>query len=176
MLLAATLSCLTACSNTLEVFDNRFNRTEIANFTSTDFDIKNDAAARALKPTYEKYGAPQAYVFGHMSSVFDPDLSRLYGHGEVRAKLKLKTHTFWTIDGTDLTDHYTPIKTAHLIYDLNNFTNLSEILESVGTLTNRGQVFTVFERKHDNQIIVTLYKTDDLSNDTHFDSLRFYQE
>ena len=175
IILCLTLSFLSACKTAPELFDTSFNRTEIANFTSVDFDIEMDAAEQALKPTYKKYGAPHAYVFGHMSSVFDPNLSRLYGSGEIRTKLQQNTHTFWAINGDALSEHYNPIKTAHLIYDINDFEDVTNIFNSIGTLTNRGQVFTIFERKYGEKIIVTLHKTDDLPKDTHFNSLQFYK-
>lgn len=156
-------------------FDTSFSRSEIAALTAHDFDLDPDAAARALRPTYKKYGAPHAYVSGFMSSVNDPTLSRLYGSGQMRAKLRRDDHTFWQINGQGLSGHLTPIKTAHLVYDVAEIGSLEDVLSSVGTLSKRAQVFTIFERHVDGQIVVTLHRTDDLPQSSVMQTLSFFE-
>ncbi|MGB0907347.1 MAG: EipA family protein [Maricaulaceae bacterium] len=167
---------LAACATpNNDVYDETFSRSEIASFSATYFDINEAAAARALKPTYKKYGAPHAYISGHMSSVDDVTLSRLYGSGEVRAKLRLPKHTFWKINGDDLQNHFEPIKTAHLVYETARLEDLPERLTHIGNLTKRGQVFTIFERVVDDQIVITLHRSNDLPERAKLNDLHFFQ-
>ena len=165
---------LTACATAPISFDNRFRVDELAVFIADDFGADRSAAARALRPVYKKYGAPHAYVSGHMSSVNDPMLNRLYGSGDVRSKLRRDTHTFWQVNGEALSDYLDPIKTAHLVYDTDRLDGVADLLTRVGNLSKQGKVFTIFERELDGQIVVTLHRTDDLSRESTLKDLTFF--
>lgn len=167
---------LGACASAPATFDRRFNPAELAAFTARDFALDTDAAERALRPTIKKHGAPHAYIFGYMSSVDEPAIHRLYGSGAVRSKTRLDSHTFWTIDGQGLTGNFSPIRTAHLVYDIDRLDTLTETLSAIGSVSRRGSVFTVFERKVDGQIVVTLHRTGDLAEKSALEILTFYDE
>lgn len=153
---------LSACASTHTTFDETFSRTEVADMTSEYFDLESDAAARALKPTYQKYGAPHIYISGLMSAVADDTIERLHGMGQTVTKLALPDTVYWAIQGKDLQSQTRPVKTANLIYNKVDIKDLEPALRSIGKLSQRGQVFTVFEREIDGQIVVTLNLTGDL--------------
>ncbi|WP_371397222.1 EipA family protein [Fretibacter rubidus] len=170
------LACvLTACATAPESFDNRFGSGEISVFIADDFGADRSAAARALRPVYKKYGAPHAYISGHMSSVNNPMLSRLYGSGDVRSKLRSDSHIFWQLNGDALSGYLSPIRTAHLVYDTDRLEDLTQVLSTVGALSKQGKTFTLFERELDGQIVVTLHRTDDLARDASLQDLMFFQ-
>jgi len=68
-----------------------------------------------------------------------------------------------------------PVKTAHLVYETMRLDLLSNTLEFSETLTKRGQKFTVFERKIDDEIVITLHKSSDLPQTT-LESVRFFRD
>ena len=164
---------LTACASSPDVFDETFSRSETAQMTSEYFDLERAAAARALKPTYKKYGAPHIYVSGQMSAVADDSAQRLHGTGQTTAKLARPELIYWAIQGKDLPRETRPIKTAHLIYNKVDIENLEEVLGSIGALSHRGQTFTIFERETDGQIVVTLNLTQDLGEIAKLETVSF---
>jgi len=176
--LISTLSAmaLTACVTSSEkTFDMRYSDSEIATMTAEHFDVLQKETKAALKPAFKKYGRPHAYIDGMMSSVDQPNLNHLYGSGYFKTKLSLNKHTFWRVDGENLTRHLVPVKTAHLVYETMRLDLLSNTLEFSETLTKRGQKFTVFERKIDDEIVITLHKSSDLPQTT-LESVRFFRD
>lgn len=171
--LLATL-LLMSCASSPKSFDETFSRSEIAHMTSGYFDLDSDAAVRALKPTYQKYGAPHIYVSGLMSAVVDDTIERLHGTGQTARKLALPDTVYWAIQGKGLPTQTRPIKTAHLIYNKVEIEDIENALSSIGKLSRRGQVFTVFERETDGQIVVTLNLTDDLGETAELETVRFF--
>ncbi|MDB2439114.1 hypothetical protein N9W89_10390 [Hellea sp.] len=169
-----TFFLLTACATTETIeFASKYSDSEIAKMSSEHFEILERDAKVALGPTFNKYGAPDAYIEGLMSSIDIPNSNYLYGSGEFETKLRLKEHTFWRIDGENLAGHLEPVKTAHLVYETLRLDPLSDTLEFTETLTKRGQTFTVFERQVGNEIIITFHKSGELPQTT-LDSVSFF--
>ena len=167
---------LTACATTNDaVFEGQYSGSEIAEMTSEHFDVLEADARAALKPAFKKYGAPHAYIDGLMSSVDMPKSNHLYGSGNFKTKVSLDAHTFWRINGDNLAGHLAPVKTAHLVYEAMRLDPLSKELKFTETLTKRGQKFTVFERKVDNDIVITIHKSDELPQST-FETISFFNE
>lgn len=164
---------LSSCATAPIAFDETFSRAEIASMTGDYFDLQSSTVARALKPTYAKYGAPHIYVSGLMSAVADENDRRLHGMGQTAVKLAASEDVYWSISGQDLPRQTRPIKTAHLIYNKVEIESLEDALSHVGSLSNRGQVFTVFERETDGQIVVTLNLTQDLPKDAKLERVSF---
>ncbi len=163
---------LTACASSPPVFDETFSSSEIAAMTSEYFNLDTRAAGLALKPTYAKYGAPHIFISGNMSAA-DDQSNRLHGVGQSAAKLEASESVYWLVTGEDLPAQSRVIKTAHLIYDKVKIESLEDVLSSVGSLSRRGQIFTVFEREADGQIVVTLHLTDDLPKNASLDTIQF---
>jgi len=167
---------LVACATSRsDIFDARYSNSEIASMTAIHFDVLQKDAQSALKPAFKKYGKPDAYIDGMMSSVDVPDLDYLYGSGHFKTKLSLDEHTFWRVEGENLSGHFAPVKTAHLVYETMRLDPLSNTFEFSETLSKRGQTFTVFERKVGTEIIITVHKSDDLSQ-THLEDVRFFSD
>jgi len=167
---------LTGCvTSSTETFDVQYSDKEIAAMTAAHFNVLEDDAKVALKPAFKKYGRPHAYIDGLMSSVDEPNIDHLYGSGHFKTKLSLNKHTFWRVDGENLKGHLTPVKTAHLVYETMRLDPLSERLEFSETLTKRGQIFTMFERKIGNEIVITVHKSEDLQKTT-LDSVEFFRD
>lgn len=165
-----------ACATTnQQTFEAQYSDTEIAKMTSKHFDVLEADAKAALKPTFAKYGAPHAYIDGLMSSVDMPQSNHLYGSGNFRTKLSLDAHTFWQINGDNLTGHLSPVKTAHLVYEAMRLDPLSEQLEFTETLSKRGQKFIVFERRMGNDIVITIHKSGALPKAS-FETIKFFNE
>jgi len=168
------LFVLTACATTETTeFASKYSDSEIAKMSAEHFEILEGDAKAALGPTFKKYGAPDAYIEGLMSSIDNPNANHLYGSGEFETKLSLKEHTFWRIDGENLAGHLEPVKTAHLVYETLRLDPLSNTLEFTETLTKRGQIFTVFERQLGSEIIITFHKSGELPQTT-LDSVSFF--
>lgn len=74
-----------------------------------------------------------------------------------------------------MSGHFAPVKTAHLVYETMRLDPLSNTFEFSETLSKRGQTFTVFERKVGTEIIITVHKSDDLSQ-THLEDVRFFSD
>jgi len=165
-----------ACAtNTNKIFDERYSRFEVASLTAKHFKVSDLEVQRALKPTFKKYGRPHGYIDGLMSSIDEPEKNLLYGSGFFRTKLNLKKHTFWRVDGDRLAGHFTPIKTAHLVYDIVRLDPLSKSFEFSESLTKQGQKFSIFEHKVDNKIVITVHSIDELE-DTQLDRVSFFSE
>jgi len=158
-----------------EVFDSKYSRSEIAIMTAEHFDVLERDASAALRPAFNKYGAPHAYIDGLMSSVDVNDANHLYGSGHFQTKLTLKEHTFWRVDGENLTGHLRPVQTAHLVYNTLRLDPLSNSLEFSETLTKRGKTFTVFEKQMGDEIIITVHKSEDLQK-TKLNKVKFFNE
>ena len=157
------------------IFDTSYSTSEIAAMTAKHFDVLQKEAKSALQPAFKKYGKPDAYIDGLMSSVDIPDLDYLYGSGHFKTKLSLDEHTFWRVDGENLSGHLAPVKTAHLVYETLRLDPLSSSFEFSETLSKRGQTFTVFERKVGTKIIITVHKSEDLSQ-TKLKTISFFNE
>lgn len=167
---------LAACATSpSETFDTRYSDSEIAAMTAEHFDVLQKEAKAALGPAFKKYGAPHAYIDGMMSSVNVPNLNYLYGSGHFKTKLSLDEHTFWRVDGENLSGHLAPVKTAHLVYETLRLDPLSNTFEFSETLNKRGQKFTVFERKVGNEIVITVHKSSDLSQ-TKLEGVNFFRD
>lgn len=165
-----------ACATTHpQTFESQYSDTEIAKMTSEHFDVLEADTKAALKPAFAKYGAPHAYIDGLMSSVDVPQSNHLYGSGNFKTKLSLDAHTFWKINGDNLTGHLSPVKTAHLVYETMRLDPLSEQLEFTETLSKRGQKFTFFERKIGHDIVITIHKSDALTKAS-FETIKFFNE
>jgi hypothetical protein len=145
-----------------ETYDDQYSASDIAEMSSDHFDVSLGDMGNALKPAFKKYGAPHGYVDGLMSSIDSANANYLYGSGHFKTKLRLREHTFWRVDGENLSGHLSPVKTAHLVYKARRLDPLSNSFEFSETLTKRGQKFTVFERKLGDEIVITFHKTADL--------------
>lgn len=150
-----------------------FSVEETAKLTATYFGLERSETARALQPTFKKYGEPHIYISGLMSSLADPEYSRLYGTGSSRQKRYRPQNLFWKIEGEELVGHMRPIKTAHLVYNKSDIEALEHALSSLGSLSRRGRIFTVFERQADEQIVVTVHRSDDLPPAATFETIAF---
>lgn len=176
LILSLSIMVLAACSTSpAKTFDVRYSDSEIAAMTAEHFDVLHKETKAALKPAFRKYGKPHAYIDGMMSSIDVPDIDHLYGSGHFKTKLSLNKHTFWRVDGENLSGHFAPVKTAHLVYETMRLDPLSNTFEFSETLSKRGQTFTVFERKVGTEIIITVHKSDDLSQ-THLEDVRFFSD
>ena len=167
-----TASC---ASVTDQTFDHRYSSSEIAALTSEHFDVLETDAKAALKPAFAKYGAPDAYADGLMSSIDKAGANHLYGSGNFKTKLRLTESTFWRVDGENLHGHLDPVKTAHLVYKTLRLDPLRNHFKFEETLTKRGQTFTIFERLEGDEIIITLHKSNELQG-TSLESIRFFDE
>ena len=167
-----TVSCASVANQT---FDHSYSSSEIAALTSEHFDVLEKEAKSALKPAFAKYGAPDAYVDGLMSSIDKADANHLYGSGNFKTKIRLTESTFWRVDGENLQGHFDPVKTAHLVYKTLRLDPLRNHFTFEETLTKRGQTFTVFERLEGDEVIITLHKTGQLP-DASLESIRFFDE
>jgi len=143
--------------------------------TSEHFDVLETDAKAALRPAFSKYGAPDAYVDGLMSSTLSSDANHLYGSGDFKTKLRQAEPTFWRVDGENLNGHLAPVKTAHLVYKTLRLDPLQNTFQFEETLTQRGQTFTVFERLEGDEIIITLHKRGELP-DAALERIRFFDE
>ena len=171
--LGVVLTCVvgSSCATTEETYaENTFSRTEIARMNAAFFDVNAHGASAALKPVYGKYGAPHIFVKGFMSAVYDSDDDKLFGTGTGNPKFGLATDVYWEIEGQNVVDLFKPIKTAHLIYEKEQLPFGTDY-SNIGALSDRGQVFTIFEREIDGKIIVTLNQSADLPNDSKFRKL-----
>ena len=167
---------MASCASTAEQgFDHSYSSSEIAALTSEHFEVLETDARAALKPAFSKYGAPDAYVDGLMSSTLTPNANHLYGSGDFKTKLHLSESTFWRVDGENLDGHLVPVKTAHLVYKTLRLDPLQNHFKFEETLTKRGQTFAVFERLEGDEIIITLHKTGELPNAS-LESIRFFDE
>jgi len=171
-----SLILLTACATSPDtLFDEKFSDAEIAAMTAQHFEVMETDARAALRPAFKKYGAPHIYIDGLMSSVDLENSNHLYGSGNIKRKVRLKEHTFWRIDGENLSGHLAPVKTAHLVYEKIRLDPFSDTLEFSETLTKCGQKFTVFEREIDNKVVITVHKSEDLQK-TKLDSVKFFRD
>lgn len=163
-----------ACATIEESYpDDAFSRTDIAKINAAFFDVDSRTAGAALKPVYGKYGAPHIFVKGQMSAVYDSELETLYGTGVASAKFKRPGDVYWEVGGENVFDLVEPIKTAHLIYRKETLPPETDLL-NIGALTERGKVFSVFEREIDGRIIITINQTKDLPDGTAFRNLSIH--
>ncbi len=166
--------CVGACATAQsEHYRTGFGIKEIAVQNAQYFDVTDKAAKSALKPVFEKYGDPKIYITGNMSSVDNPDLSRLYGVGVTSFKLKPQGKAFWAIKGEKLTGLLTPIKTAHLVYETADLTDLEATLSLIGDLNKRGQIFTIFERQFDAKVVITINRSEDIPEYSQMREIKF---
>jgi len=103
-------ACATAPEPPLDA--SRFSHAEISAIVSSHFDTPAAAASKALRPSFDKFGAPKRYVSGNMSSVDEAQFERLYGFGDIYARPALGAPVFWQIDGEGLTGDVAPIATV----------------------------------------------------------------
>jgi len=149
----------------------RYSHAEISAIVSSHFDRSLSDAAKALRPSFKKFGAPKHYVSGNMSAVHDAQFERLYGLGKISTRLALDRPVYWQIDGEALAGDVAPIATVHLIYDEEQFDEVT--FAATQMETRRGHSFTVFERRLGGQIIVSVYPTERLSKEAEFRTLVF---
>ncbi len=69
---------------------------------------------------------------------------------------------FWKINGAGFEELYSPMPTAHLLYELPPQEYLNASFAAKDLETRRGKTFTVFERRDDDRIIVSIYNTADM--------------
>ena len=166
---------LVGCASPSNPYDISYDRAEIARLSSDHFGKKEKELSEALRPVYRKYGSPYLFVSGQMSSVADPTLSRLYGSGRANYKLRPQEHTFWQIDGDSLAGHLRPMPAVHMVYDVTDIRTLKKPVQSVGSLNKKGKIFTLFERKMEGVIVVTVHQTADLPSEVTFDEIKFFE-
>jgi hypothetical protein len=166
---------LTGCAGPSKVFNPSYDRAEIAHLSSEHFGASEKELSEALRPVYRKYGNPYLFVSGQMSSVANPELSRLYGSGQASYKLTPQEHTFWQIDGENLAGHLKPMPAVHMIYDVTEIKRLKQPFATIGSLNKRGSVFTLFEREVEGMIVVTVHQTADLPGKVTFNKIRFFE-
>lgn len=165
------LLCLSACATSPPVLNpNIYPKLEIDRAVSNYFDVSQSDVARALKPSFKKFGSPTIYVQGQMSAVHNAALERLYGTGEARKRLNRPENVYWQIDGNALGQSVSPVRTVHLVYQAVDSTAAEFSASNMDV--RRGQTFTVFERLQDDEIIVSLYPTKGLPPAARFDSLK----
>ena len=173
LIVGLSFSFLTACASTVPVYDDRYSVVQIADLMAQDFDTESVLLKRALKPTFEKYGSPQAYISGNMSGVYGAKTSRLYGSGISQFKTALPSDVFWQVDGQNLETLLSPIETVHLVYRKALIRDKEAKLLKIGELNKRGHIFTVFERLSGNEIVVTVNLSQDLPLSSTLDVLEF---
>jgi len=165
---------MTGCATTHPKFQaDSYTRDDMSVVLSTNFESAQSEAARALEPSYVKFGAPRRYVFGNMSSVYETDQTRLYGAGAIFARFLPSQPVFWQIEGDNLAASVDPIKTVHLIYDKADLTLTA--FDRVGNEIRRGASFTVFERDLGARVIVSIYPTEKLSEKADLRTISFQQ-
>ena len=119
---------VTGCATKVQTAEGeRFSRMEIAGVNSKYFDVSFSQANKALKPVYEKYGAPHFYIKGHMSAVYDSKIEKLFGTGSAQAKFALPNDVYWEVEGANIFDLVKPMKTAHLVYDKSKLPDMIKI-------------------------------------------------
>lgn len=174
VLLFSGLMVLSGCASTSSPINYiSYTRTEIASVASTHFDTKQNALQRSLKPTFKKYGQPNGYVSGHMSASLEDYKDRLLGTGAFQAKFKLSKGSYWEIDGIGLTGLNEPVPTIHLVYNETDIEKFKSVLARSDVIVRKDQIFTVFEQKVDNQVLVTVYRTADIPETSEMTTLRF---
>ena len=144
---------------------------EMSVVIASHFDLSKGPVSAALKPSFDKFGAPQQYVTGKMSAVDRADLDRLYGSGEISKRFTPNQPVVWRIDGQALAGNLTPIAAVHLVYNAESLENAQ--FNQFSMDTRRGQTFTVFERRESEQIIVSLYPSPALPSEAVFDKISF---
>lgn len=173
--LVTLLSCgigLAGCATASGPVDMQsYSRADISIILSAKFDGSESDAARALKPSYDKFGAPQRYVSGNMSAVYESEGKRLYGAGDIYARLSLSHPVFWQIEGKDLAADVDPIKTVHLLYDKEDLRQAA--FGHIETEIRRGQSYTVFERDLGSRLVVSIYPTTRLSENADLKMITF---
>lgn len=171
-ILSATLSaCATKLAPALS-FDS-YSQADVSIILAAHFDRSQDEAYRALKPSFEKFGAPKRYVDGNMSSVHESRKDRLYGSGNLHARHSLFKPIFWQIDGEDLGDDVSPIQTVHLIFDKKELG--AAPYETFESETRRGKSFTVFERDLGARVVVSIYPSQRLPKQAELNVLEFQE-
>ena len=166
---------LIGCVSSPKAYNPSYDRAEIARLSSEHFGANEKDLLEALRPVYRKYGSPYLFVSGHMSSVADPTLSRLYGSGQASYKLTPQEHTFWQIDGENLAGHLRPMPAVHMVYDVTEINGLKQSLPTVGSLNKRGNIFTLFEREVEGMFVVTVHQTANLPGKVTFNKIRFFE-
>jgi len=163
---------LTACASAKPVQDIRaYGLSDVSVVVESHFDAPKGSVARALKPSFDKFGKPYQYVTGLMSAVDREGLDRLYGTGEISQRFQLDRPVAWQIDGQALAGSLEPIAAVHLVYNLKDLG--SSTFDNVSMQTRRGQSFTVFERRVQTQIIVSLYPSPALPPDAVLEKMLF---
>jgi len=163
---------LGACATAEPTQDIRaYGLNEMSVVISSHFDAPEGPVSKALKPSFDKFGAPQQYVTGRMSAINRAGLDRLYGSGEISKRFTLNQTVAWQIDGQALAGHMAPIASVHLVYNLEDLGQSA--FDKVDMETRRGTRFTVFERRDETQIIVSLYPSPALSSDAVLEKLSF---
>ncbi len=108
-----------------------------------------------------------------MSTTYNNEYSRLFGIGSLHVKRRLPEQLFWQIDGKGLYDLDEPISTVHLVYEVAQIDNLQQKLQSMGQLSKKGEVFTIFERRVADQIVITINRAIDFPQSAILLSLLF---
>ena len=166
---------LVGCASTEIIAEgDSYSRNDISIVLSTKFDSAQSEAARALKPSYEKFGAPKRYVSGNMSAVYESAENRLYGTGDLFARYTPAQPIFWQIDGAGLTANVDPIKTVHLLYDKQDLP-LAPYAQ-IKTEIRRGKSFTVFEQDLGQRLVVSIYPSQKLPKDAELEEIYFQNE
>lgn len=163
---------ITGCASSPTSVDiESYSRADMSVVLSARFDGVQSEAARALKPSYEKFGAPKRYVSGNMSAVYESAQDRLYGSGDLFARFSLSYPVFWEIEGEAFAADVDPIKTVHLLYDKEELDQVA--FEAIEMEIRRGTSFTVFERDLGSRVVVSIYPTHKLSENAEFQTIRF---
>lgn len=163
---------MASCASAPPVQDVRtYGLSEMSVVVSSHFDASKGPVSAALKPSFDKFGAPQQYVTGQMSAIDNVWLDRLYGSGQVSKRFTRNQPVAWQIDGQALAGHLTPIASVHLIYNQEGFEQAT--FDRITMETRRGQAFTVFERRDSEQIIVSLYPSPALPSEAIFETISF---
>ena len=171
---AAAVFMLIGCASTApNIEEDSFSRKDISVVLSAEFDGAQSEAARALKPSYEKFGAPKRYVSGNMSAVYESAENRLYGTGDLFARYTPAQPIFWQIDGAGLTANVDPIKTVHLLYDKQDLP-LAPYAQ-IKTEIRRGKS-TVFEQDLGQRLVVSIYPSQKLPKDAELEEIYFQNE
>ena len=169
-----TLVGLAGCaSSPSDIANTSYTRSEISILASNHFNVNDNALNKALKPSFAKYGQPKGYVLGQMSAAHEDDKDRLMGTGIFQAKFKLSKGTYWEIGGRGLTELQIPVPAIHLIYDETDISKFKSVLTNSDVILRKGQTFTVFEQKVDEQILITVYQTADIPETSEMDTLKF---
>lgn len=126
-----------------------------------------------MKPIYNKYHEAHAYINGYMSTALGDEIMRLHGSGDLKSKSMLTQHTYWQVRGKGFINMSNPIPATHLLYRKHQLLAEFGSMNYAESFSKRGNSFTIFERELEDDIIMTVYRTQDLPVSSKMQQLSF---